>query len=219
MNDRENNKISATIDLLSNIINSRVSLTTHREIAAWTISIFYISALLSVFKYFYEKICLSNTEIILLIAIILFFLFVVICFIHSQYGSHVSSRSEYNICVKIIFQLINNDIQLRKENCKIRMGTYYPIFIQDEINLEMREIHKLVKIGPWVIYNWFFKRIVSCIFMRLFNNNSKIYKYSQEVYLNIKDIKKAQLIESSLYNLVILPTLIELIILICLLIN
>ncbi len=47
----ENDKKREITELISSIISSRINLTTHREIAAWTITAFYITAIIATYKY------------------------------------------------------------------------------------------------------------------------------------------------------------------------
>lgn len=127
-----NDKKKLLIVYLTNVIKSQITITTHREIAAWTIIAFYLTGLIIISKYLYENIYSSEVSCChLLIAIISIILlcFIVFVFIHSQYGSHVSNRAEIKIYRKTIFKLINNDIPLEKDDCKVKGLNHYPLFL------------------------------------------------------------------------------------------
>jgi len=139
-------------------------------------------------------------------------------FIHSQYGAHVSSRTEYHVCVKKMFQIINNDEILNNKNCKVKDDkTFYPVFIQKEISKITKEDHNISKIGPWIIYIWFFKssfkNLINILFkFKILSDNSTIYIRTNNLDANMsKDYAKMHLLESSLYNMVLFPTFIFLI--------
>jgi len=185
------------VDFLTSTIGSRIAVTTHREIAAWTIAAFYLTGLFVISKYLFDNNCSSNLYslhlIIAIISIVLLCISVLV-FIHSQYGSHVSNRVEYEIYKTIIFQLINNKSSDKIHN-EIK-NENLPEFIKELINKKMENVHKLSRIGPWVIYLWLYK--VTC---RLWN---KIFCGKAE---NKPDnYNKLQLMESALYNFVLIPT-------------
>jgi len=184
------------VDFLTSTIGSRIAVTTHREIAAWTIAAFYLTGLFVISKYLFDNNYSSNdSSCYLLIAVISIVLLCisVLVFIHSQYGSHVSNRVEYEIYKKIIFQLITNSIP-EETSYKIEKGSH-PKFIKKDIDEKMKNLHKLSRIGPWVIYVWLCK--VTC---RLCKKIFCAIKYSHDNY------NKLQLMESALYNFVLIPT-------------
>lgn len=174
-------------EALKSIIDSRIELTTHREIAAWTITAFYLTLLIAVYKYLNEIDLRLHIVIIAIVSIGLFF-FAVLIFVHSQYGAHVQSRTEYLIFVRKLFQIISKDEKLDEEKCKVESDKgFYPKFIQDDIKELTSEVHKFSNIWPLVIFKWFFLK------------------------KRRKEYMKLQLIESSLYLMISLPTVIVLI--------
>lgn len=207
MNNKTDNKKNDTLSLLKNLLSSRISMTVHREIAAWTITVFYVTIIIAVVKFLDDNQYLNNPCTIIIAMITTIFLcFIVFSFIHAQYGAHVSLRSQYMICVKKMFELLNDDIVLTKENCTVTSPNVYPNFIQDEINQNTDDIHSISKINPFVIYSWFYKRLKLSFYIK----KGKKIEIRISIIEKLKKISKIQLIESAIYNLLLLPSLVVL---------
>ncbi|MBA7532571.1 hypothetical protein ES705_24797 [subsurface metagenome] len=211
------NKKKFFIDFITNASNSQMMVTTHREIAAWTITAFYLTGLIAVSKYLHKfiyDISSSNLAfwlqlilvLIVIFAIILLFIAVFV-FVHSQYGSHVSNRESYKIYEKKVFQLINDDISLTKNNCKVKDQKSCPQFLQKEIE-KKKDMHKWNKIHPLRIYIWLWKSTVS--FLSCKSKTSEKSEDNSVDYTKLElsvDYTKLELIESSLYSILFIPTI------------
>ena len=196
------------LELINSIISSRIELTTHREIACWSIAAFYVTALIAIYKYLFDNSGIVGDNIVFIMISIFIFFFVVVMFIHSQYGAHVSSRTEYFVCVKKMFEIINGEENLNFENCKV-IGdrTFYPKFIQTDIKKITKEAHKLSKIGPWIIYVWFCKRIFISMTIFISKKPGRISSWAKSLDEDLEKYGKIQLIESSIYNIILITTL------------
>ncbi len=179
------------ISFLRDNINSRSALTTHRELSVWAVAVLYLTFIMILFKLYFDKICIfQNIDFKILLSVFLgFILFAVLVLIHAHYGAHVSARSLSIVCGKYIFKLITEEENPNEEKWKGIKDGYLPSFIQGEIKKINEKNHKWTKIGPWIIFLWIILRVFQAISSR-----------------KIKEFEKIQLIESSIYCMIIIPT-------------
>ena len=172
------------IGFLKNFMNERIAFVTHREIAAWSLAVLYLTFLAGMYKIL-SKLEIEGHLIFLLIIYLIISLGIVMFFIHSQYGIHICTRVTREICSEFIFRLINKGVMIEELNWEFKSSPSIPEFLNEKIIEKSKEIHKFKYIAPWVPISW------SC--MRIFNKEN--YERS-----------KLQLIESSIYLLLVFQT-------------
>jgi len=201
---KKSKKKKLLIDFMTSVIDSRILVTTHREIAAWTITAFYLTGLFvgtrslhKTINYIFDVSHWLQWVILLFIIITISSLCVaVFVFIHAQYGSHRSNRQQYEIYKKVIFKLIS-DYPLKEKDLKIKDNNSESKIVREEKKkLDNKDTHKWSEVNPLIIYLWSIDRI---------------FKTEKARY---KDFKKLYLVESSLYNLVFVPTFIVIVVII-----
>ncbi len=179
------------ISFLRDNINSRSALTTHRELSVWAAVVLYLTFIMILFKLYFEKTCLfQNFDFKIRLSIFLgFILFAILALIHAQYGAHVSARSLGHVCGEYILKLINCEEDPEDDKWKKEGDGYLPKFIQNEIKTRNEKFHKWILIGPWIIFLWAILRLYKAI------SSCKVLEFD-----------KIQLIESSIYCMIIIPT-------------
>ena len=194
--NKQNDDRNELFNLLSSLNSSGVGFTNYREIAAWAITVLYLTALSGVTKYVLE-IPINNCPIFILIMLsILLITFIVVVFVHSQYGAHVSNRTLHSVLTKFMFKAISGEI-LIKDILFSDETVIFPKFIKDEYEKKSKNEHSIKKIGPWIIYVWIIK---------------KIHELKKEkICSSIPEYSKFNLLESSLYNLILVPMIISII--------
>jgi hypothetical protein len=196
------NKRKELIRYLRYILNSRMTLTIHREVAAWAITVLYLTALFIFYQLLLklpESPNYSENDImvfkILFSVFIIIICFIVGVFIHSQFAANTHSRAVDSVCASLLYKLIHwnesDKIELDYSKWDITNNKYFPKLIQDEVDKKCSEEHKWTKIYPWNIFRWFF--------LRIFKPN--------EFQNKTKEFEKLHLIESSIYCLILLPTI------------
>ncbi|TRZ66733.1 hypothetical protein D4R20_00090 [bacterium] len=184
------------IDLLRRSQNYTFENGKHRELSAWAIAVFYISILGITFNYFntlvlkatQESIYLGILLLIFIIVIILLFCIVVFGFIHTQYGM-ISSVMATSLAInQILFEIScgqKKDGEFNEKKWKIKDDNGLPEFVQERLDEMSKKFHHRKDINPSVIFCWFFKAL------RKGETTNK----------------RIDLIESSLYSLILIPTI------------
>jgi len=195
--DKEN-----LIKVLNDLVHSRTAVTHHREIAAWAVAVLYLTSIIAMFKIISDnsKLLFEIGQLYFSIVIILL-LFIVSFFIHSQYGSHVWSRSIHNVGLKYLFLLLNDEFDINKLDWKIESDNPFPNFLRSEIIQRASKLHSLVRIGPWTPILWV---LFKAYFLLTFWKNRK-WKWEIWVTKNYLG-EKLQLVESSIYCLLFFIT-------------
>jgi len=118
-------------------------------------------------------------------------------FIHSQYAMFDRLRIEQLVISRLLFEVISGKFDYEKEDWRIKGAKIYPKFIQERIERKERKSHSIKKVCPLVVICWFFKSLTAWCKNKDHPKNAKI-----------------NLIESSLYCFISIPTLTILLLLI-----
>lgn len=191
INDKKRKEL---ISFLKDNINSRSTLTTHRELSVWAALVLYLTFIMILIKLYFDKLFIfQNVDFKIILSFFLgFVLIAVLALIHAQNGAHVSARSLSIICGKYIFKLITGDEEPDGDKWKSIDNGYLPNFIKKEINDINKKNHKFLLVGPWIIFIWLILKVLKTI------SSNKI---------KVKEFEKMQLIESSIYCIIIIPTI------------
>jgi len=181
-------------ELFTSLRSSAVEFTNYREIAAWTITALYLTALYIITKHILQIQEFSILTWLFCVFIFFSFLmitFIVCVFIHAQYASHRSARTIHSSLTKFMFQAISGDLKKKDFRIDRTDNNIFPkIIIDDQREQEKKDDHSIKNISPLVMYRWFIQKII----------------YKKDQY------NKFQLIESTIYNLVLIPLIISLLI-------
>jgi hypothetical protein len=177
------------IEITKTLLSSREHFTVHREVSAWAAIVVYTAGLFNAAKYLLSGIHMNCCTLILTIVSTVFILFVLCVFIHTQYAIRTAVEANEKGISRTLFKLQKNEATLLDEDMLLEGKTFYPKFIDKEIKDCTKGLHDKSNIWPWVIY-------------------CKLPK-------KYEGISKANILESTLYNFAIIPTLIFLIVVIC----
>jgi hypothetical protein len=207
-------KINLFIELLKGFQKNIYEPTKHRELAAWAIAVFYITILGVSYKYFDELQVYEKWDYAYLILILLLY-FVVTVFIHAQYAMSNYTRAEYFVITGILFDIVKDDLKEDHVDWGFSKVYQYPNFIKERIKKKGDELHKFWNVYPGAIFCWGYSIIeaLAIRFIRCLGKKIKSPRIEKFVVCWIdKNKKRSQkdkidLIESSLYCFVLLPTI------------
>ena len=94
-------------------------------------------------------------------------------------------------------------------------GNLYPKFIQDKIGMA-KDLHTFGNVNPGVIIWWFLKVVIIVFLFKKMKEPKESKKIAKWIYNNTRKPENAKLnlIESSLYCFILIPTVIVLLFLI-----
>lgn len=175
---------------LSEIKGSTVSWISRKEIAAWSATILYLSAILMLLN----KLKLFRIKKELSIIFLTAFTLLILLFIHQQYGQMVDSMATERAINKYLYLINMEDSTVMDFNYNLEKSEVIPLSLADEIKTQ----GKIIRHVP------FYKRI--------FLPTVKIYRG-----LVVKDnvSKTVEIQEAVLYNIILLAFFLMCIMIVC----
>lgn len=196
--------------------NARLNITIHKEIAAWTYAGLYFTFIIGLYNIFSNNkdIIVKNFECYLIVVFILILLLLILILIHAQYGRHQADRAMNDTCNYFIYKILSGEIDIKENEWEIPNNKTLPEFLTKKINSYSSKYHRIYKIFPGISLLWFgYKILVNtcflikssiCAIFKFSNTKEWKWKYSPKKFF-VED--KINLIESTLYSILILHTI------------
>jgi hypothetical protein len=177
-------------NLLESLQKTRYSTIVNKEVSAWAIAVLYITILGVSYQFLDMNYKCKDQYNYILLGAIMAFCSVVCVFIHTQYSICIRAVTEFYVIHKTLFGIAEGTISIDSFNWKIANKSSYPEIIEKQIDSKFKEDHSIKNICPHIIYWFLINRLM--LWIKLTNN--------------IVNYNKINLIEASLYNIVLIPT-------------